>query len=299
MGRRQPQVVCGWAWRVRVYVSVIVVVVVQGLYPSKDWCKTTFESKLVRSDTQRSIASSGYFTKHQYFEKLGSWELVDELVKRKEESGAFVPHPDLPDIAAARLYLGFDSAAYQHIGDTTNSNTLTSKADIGNPDTAHDIAMSMMKAKALPVQLNLQDPSALKALHTTAPKFKTPGSNGKPKAGPAGKAATAAKPKSGAMQHITSALKWQRKLMDALVNCQSMLSKCNTEVWLSGFLSSFESHHGNLQAQLSMLTTLLAKVNLQPELAITAVLYVCVCLCLCVCECMWRCGVYMHATGCV
>ena len=184
------------------------VCVFQGLYPSKDWCKTTFESKLVRSDTQRSIASSGYFTKHQYFEKLGSWELVDELVKRKEESGAFVPHPDLPDIAAARLYLGFDSAAYQHIGDTANSNTLTSRADIGNPGTAHDIAMNMMKAKALPVQLNLQDPSALKALHTTAPKFKTPGSNGKAKPVYAGKAATGAKPKASAMQHITSALKW-------------------------------------------------------------------------------------------
>ncbi len=110
-------------------------------------------------------------------------------------------------------------------------------AAITSANTIHAIAMSMTKAKSIavsvPMHANAKALPLMKASGVvTSAKTKSTSKN---KA--AGKVAAKA---SDPVAHLTQAVKWQRKLIEARAGCELKIQLCLREPWLCGSRSLFD-----------------------------------------------------------
>jgi hypothetical protein len=230
-----------------------------------DWANVKFAVKLKKTDTQHATAGTAYLTKQQLFVRYGTFDIVDELIKRKEAAGLWKPCPDLPDIKEARLYLCFNEAVFSRIGTSTKENELQLKIDDVDPDTAQGIASSMMLAPTLNVSIDLSDQPLIVGVSSTAAQqeAKTDKPAKKPRVSKAADKQNNPAKKNDSESAQTP--KWHKKVVDAVKQCDAIADAVDKDPQLAGFTQTFVTHRRTLLTIQSELGAVLANSTSLPE----------------------------------
>ena len=79
--------------------------------------ETTLVASLTKKEAQKKVATKKYMTKRELLARYDDdVALVQDLIKRKVDSGLSMPDPEFPKSEEHRLYLCFDSQVVEDHG---------------------------------------------------------------------------------------------------------------------------------------------------------------------------------------
>ena len=104
-------------------------------------------ASLTKMEVQKKKASKKYMTKEQLLARYGDKDLVEDLIKRKVDSGLSMPDPEFPKSEEHRLYLCFDSQKVEENDVTESAIKVGFQAEVDKDCEASKGALSVFFAQ--------------------------------------------------------------------------------------------------------------------------------------------------------